>query len=125
MPAFFFAAFISLKVWLYIFCVHKNLCILCGVQIAVFYDLRYYRGTLCLIIYELRIKLMEKLGKLPSGFFTDRTQGGIKKILSDYAEQVEIFAAHHMCDIAVAVATPGFTLIYLFVMNRRLALMNE
>lgn len=76
------------------------------------------------IIYELRIQLMEKLGKLPSGFFTDRTQGGIKKILSDDTEQVEIFIAHHLCDIAAAIATPVFTLIYLFVMDWRLALIT-
>lgn len=76
------------------------------------------------IIYELRIKLMEKLGKLPSGFFTGKTQGGIKKILSDDTEQVEIFVAHHLCDIAAAIATPVFTLIYLFVMDWRLSLIT-
>ena len=74
------------------------------------------------IIYELRLKLMEKLAKLPSGYFTASTQGGIKKILSDDAEQVEIFIAHHLCDIAAATATPIFTLIYLFFMDWRLAL---
>jgi len=74
------------------------------------------------IIYELRIKLMEKLAKLPSGFFTSSTQGGLKKILSDDTEQIEIFIAHHICDISAAVATPVFTLIYLFFMDWRLAL---
>jgi len=76
------------------------------------------------IIFELRIRLMEKLGKLPSGFFTDKTQGGIKKVLSDDTEQVEIFVAHHLCDIAASVATPVFTLIYLFIMDWRLALIT-
>ena len=76
------------------------------------------------IIYELRIQLMEKLGRLPSGYFTDKTQGGIKKILSDDTEQVEVFIAHHLCDIAAAVATPVFTIIYLFVMDWRLALIT-
>ncbi|MCR5166719.1 MAG: ABC transporter ATP-binding protein/permease [Oscillospiraceae bacterium] len=76
------------------------------------------------IIYELRIRLLGKLGKLPSGFFTGKTQGGIKKILSDDTEQVEIFVAHHLCDIASSIATPVFTLIYLFVMDWRLALIT-
>ncbi len=67
---------------------------------------------------------MDKLGRLPSGFFTSKTQGGIKKILSDDTEQVEIFVAHHLCDIAAAIATPVFTLIYLFVMDWRLALIT-
>lgn len=72
------------------------------------------------LIYELRIRLMEKLGKLPSGFFTDKTQGGMKKLLFDDTEQVEVFVAHHLCDIAAAVATPIFTLIGLFFMDWRL-----
>lgn len=76
------------------------------------------------IIYELRIQLMEKLGRLSSGYFTNKTQGGIKKILSDDTEQVEVFVAHHLCDIAAAVATPFFTLIGLFVMDWRLALIT-
>ncbi len=76
------------------------------------------------IIYELRLQLMEKLGRLPSGYFTDKTQGGIKKILSDDTEQVEIFIAHHLCDIAAAIATPVFTILYLFVMDWRLALIT-
>lgn len=76
------------------------------------------------IIFELRLKLMEKMGRLPSGFFTGKTQGGIKKILSDDTEQVEIFVAHHLCDIAAAIATPVFTLVYLFVMDWRLSLIT-
>ncbi len=76
------------------------------------------------IIYQLRIQLMDKLWRLPSGYFTDKTQGGIKKILSDDTEQVEIFIAHHLCDIAAAIATPVFTISYLFVMDWRLALIT-
>lgn len=73
------------------------------------------------ILYELRLKLMEKLSRIPSGYFTGTTQGAIKKILSDDVEQIEVFIAHHIADIAAAVATPVFTLIYLFVMDWRLA----
>lgn len=76
------------------------------------------------IIYELRIRLMEKLGRLPAGYFTNKTLGGIKKILSDDTGQVEVFVAHHLCDIAAAVATPLFTLVYLFMMDWRLALIT-
>lgn len=76
------------------------------------------------IIFELRMKLMDKLGRLPSGFFSATTQGSIKKILSDDTEQVEVFAAHHLCDIAAAIATPIFTLIYLFVMDWRMGIMS-
>lgn len=65
------------------------------------------------VIYELRLHLMEKLSRVSSGYFTNTTQGAIKKIVSDDADQIEAFLAHHLCEIAAAVATPVFTLIYL------------
>lgn len=76
------------------------------------------------IIYELRLKLMEKLAHIPSGYFTGTTQGAIKKVISDDVEQIEVFIAHHIADITAAVATPVFTLLYLFVMDWRLALVT-
>lgn len=76
------------------------------------------------IIYALRLQLLEKLARVPSGYFTQTTQGAIKKILSDDTEQLEVFIAHHICDIVAAVATPLLTLIYLFIMDWRLALVT-
>nr|WP_312281817.1 ABC transporter ATP-binding protein [Oscillibacter sp.] len=76
------------------------------------------------IIYELRIQLMDKLARISSGYFTGTTQGAIKKIISDDAEQLEAFIAHHICDIAAAIATPVFTLLYLFGMDWRLTLVT-
>lgn len=76
------------------------------------------------ILYELRVRLMNKLGRIPSGFFTGTTQGAIKKVLSDDVEQIEVFIAHHIADIAAAIATPLFTLLYLFLMDWRLALVT-
>jgi ATP-binding cassette subfamily B protein len=76
------------------------------------------------IIYELRIRLMDKLGRISSGFFTGTTQGAIKKTLFDDVEQIELFIAHHIADIAAAIAMPVFTLVYLFIMDWRLALVT-
>ncbi|MDO4281248.1 MAG: ABC transporter ATP-binding protein [Peptococcaceae bacterium] len=76
------------------------------------------------IIYDLRLQLMEKLSRVSSGFFTGTTQGAIKKIISDDSNQIEAFLAHHLCDIAAAIATPVFTLLYLFAMDWRLALVT-
>ena len=76
------------------------------------------------IIYELRLHIMNKLGRIPSGFFTGTTQGAIKKVISDDVEQIEVFIAHHIADIAAAVATPLFTLLYLFLMDWRRALVT-
>ena len=76
------------------------------------------------IIYELRLKLMEKLSRIPSGYFTGTTQGAIKKVISDDVEQIEVFIAHHIADMAAATATPVFTIVYLFIMDWRLALIT-
>ena len=76
------------------------------------------------IIYDLRLQLMEKLSRVSSGFFTGTTQGTIKKVVSDDSNQIEAFLAHHLCEIAAAVATPIFTLLYLFVMDWRLAIVT-
>lgn len=76
------------------------------------------------IIYALRLQLMEKLSRVSSGYFTGTTQGAVKKIVSDDADQLEGFLAHHLCEIAAAVATPVFALLYLFFMDWRLALVT-
>lgn len=76
------------------------------------------------IIYELRLKLMEKLSHIPSGYFTGTTQEAIKKIFSDDTEQLEVFLAHHICDMIAAIAMPVFTMLYLFYMDWRLALVT-
>lgn len=74
------------------------------------------------VIYELKIKLMEKLAKIPSGYFSGTTQGAVRKVMSDDTDRIEIFIAHNLCDIAAAAATPLFTLIYLFYMDYRFSL---
>lgn len=110
----------------------ERLIMLSGITLcaALFYGVcAYFSSSLAHtaaydIIYELRIKLMEKLARIPSGYFTHTTQGALKKILSDDTEQLEVFLAHHICDIAAAIATPVFTLLYLFGMDWRLALMT-
>ena len=76
------------------------------------------------ILYELRMKLMEKMGKISSGYYTSNTQGNIKKLLIEDVEQIEIFIAHSMCEVAAAIATPLFTIIVLFTVDWRLTLVS-
>ena len=38
------------------------------------------------ILYELRMKLMEKMGRISSGYYTSNTQGAIKKLLIEDVE---------------------------------------
>lgn len=74
------------------------------------------------ILYELRVQLMEKLSRLPSGYFTGTTQGALKKVVQDDVEKIEEFIAHNIADTVSAIALPVFTLAYLFIMDWRLAL---
>ena len=76
------------------------------------------------ILYELRMKLMEKMGRISSGYYTANTQGAIKKLLIEDVEQIEIFIAHSMCEVAAAIATPLFTIIVLFIVDWRLTLVS-
>ncbi|MBR1823357.1 MAG: ABC transporter ATP-binding protein, partial [Ruminococcus sp.] len=76
------------------------------------------------ILYELRMKLMEKMGRISSGYYTSNTQGSIKKLLIEDVEQIEIFIAHSMCEVAAAIATPLFTIIVLFIVDWRLTLVS-
>ncbi len=76
------------------------------------------------ILYELRMKLMEKMGRISSGYYTANTQGSIKKLLIEDVEQIEVFIAHSMCEVASAIATPLFTIIVLFIVDWRLTLVS-
>lgn len=76
------------------------------------------------ILYELRMKLMEKMGRISSGYYTSNTQGAIKKLLIEDVEQIEIFIAHSMCEVAAAIATPLLTIIVLFLVDWRLTLVS-
>ncbi|MFV0413738.1 MAG: ABC transporter ATP-binding protein, partial [Oscillospiraceae bacterium] len=74
------------------------------------------------ILYELRVQLMEKLSRLPAGYFTGTTQGALKKVVQDDVEKIEEFIAHNIADTVSAIALPVFTVDYLFIMDWRLAL---
>lgn len=74
------------------------------------------------VIYDLRVKLASHIGCLPLGFFSQRTTGGIKKVLSEDVEQIELFIAHHIPDLTAAIVLPLITIAFFFVMDWRLAL---
>lgn len=74
------------------------------------------------ILFEIRVQLMEKLSRLPSGYFTKTTQGGLKKIIQDDVEKIEEFIAHHLSDTVAGISMPIFTIIFLFIMDWRLGL---
>ena len=76
------------------------------------------------ILYELRMKLMEKMGRISSGYYTSNSLGAIKKLLIEDVEQIEVFIAHSMCEVAAAIATPLLTIIVLFIVDWRLTIVS-
>lgn len=74
------------------------------------------------ILYEIRIALAAKLARLPMGYFNQRNNGSIKKILQEDVERIELFVAHHIVDIVQAVALPFLSIGVLFYVDWRLAL---
>jgi len=74
------------------------------------------------ILYEIRVKIAEKLSKLSMGYFTRKASGEIKKVMSEDVERIELFVAHHIPDITSAVVFPLVVIGYLFYMDWRLAI---
>ena len=73
------------------------------------------------ILYKLRIRLSNKLTRLPLGYFSSTTSGHIKKIMSEDVDRLELFIAHHIPDIISAVLFPLFIIGYMFIIDWRLA----
>ena len=74
------------------------------------------------ILYGLRKNLTRHLGGLEMGYFTDKSSGEIKKILSEDVENIELFVAHHLPDVVAGVALPLLTIGYLFIVDWRMGL---
>lgn len=74
------------------------------------------------ILHDLRLKLTEKLKRLPLGYFNRRNTGQIKKVVSEDVEQMEIFLAHNIPDFVGAMVFLIMTTVVLFAVDWRMAL---
>ncbi|MDR1404466.1 MAG: ABC transporter ATP-binding protein/permease [Candidatus Methanoplasma sp.] len=74
------------------------------------------------ILYTMRTKLAERLGKLPMGYFSSRTTGSLKKMLGEDVERIELFIAHYIPDMVSVTIAPAVVLIYLATTDWMLAL---
>ena len=75
------------------------------------------------ILYEIRMQLVQKMVRLPLGFFSRRASGELKKIMSDDVERIELFIAHHIPDIVTALLFPLILVSYMFAVDWRLAVL--
>ena len=71
---------------------------------------------------DLRSRLLTKLSRLPLGWFTARSSGSIKQLISDDTLALHYLITHAIPDAVAAVIAPVVVLIYLFSVDWRLAL---
>ena len=74
------------------------------------------------ILYDLRVRLARKLGRVPLGLFTRRRAGSLQKALMDDVSSLETFLAHMLPDGAAAITVPFVALAVMFVVDWRMAL---
>lgn len=71
---------------------------------------------------DLRSRLLRKLSRLPLGWFTERGSGAIKQLLQDDTLSLHYLVTHAIPDAVAAVIAPVAVLVYLFVVDWRVAL---
>ncbi|OSC41134.1 ABC transporter ATP-binding protein/permease [Mycobacterium decipiens] len=70
----------------------------------------------------LRLRLLSKLSRLPLGWFTSRGSGSIKQLVADDTLALHYLVTHAVSDAVAAVVAPVAVLVYLFVVDWRVAL---
>lgn len=69
------------------------------------------------ILYGLRVRLSEHIGRLPLGYLNNSSTGAIKKALEQNVEKIELFIAHTIPDLVNAAATVAVMFILFFSLN--------
>ncbi|MFC4608150.1 ABC transporter ATP-binding protein [Streptomyces maoxianensis] len=71
---------------------------------------------------HIRRGLVDKLGRVPLGWFSARNSGSVKKAVQDDVEAMHHMLAHSVLDITAAVVVPVTSLTYLFWVDWRMTL---
>lgn len=71
---------------------------------------------------QVRRRLLDKLARMPLGWFTDRGSGSIKKLVQDDTLSLHYLVTHAVGDAVAAVVAPIAVLVYLFAVDWRMAL---
>ena len=69
------------------------------------------------ILYGLRVRLSEHIGRLPLGYLNNSSTGAIKKALEQNVEMIELFIAHTIPDLVNAAATVAVMFVLFFSLN--------
>ena len=76
------------------------------------------------ILKTIRQMMLAKLPKLPLGTVMDTSSGKFKQIIVDQVDGMETTLAHLFPEMTANIAAPVLTIIYLFVLDWRLALLS-
>ena len=76
------------------------------------------------ILKTIRELLLAKLPRLPLGTVMDMSSGKLKQIIVDQVDSMETTLAHLFPEMTANITAPVLTLIYLFVLDWRLALLS-
>lgn len=68
----------------------------------------------------VRRRLLDKLARVPLGWFTQRGSGAVKKLIQDDTLSLHYLVTHAVSDAVAAVIAPLAVLVYLFVVDWRL-----
>ncbi len=71
---------------------------------------------------NMRRQAMQKIVRMPLGFFDRNTSGSIRKIIDDNASITHMFLAHQLPDLAGSILMPLTALVLIFVFDWRLGL---
>lgn len=71
---------------------------------------------------EIRIKIADKLSKVPMGYIVDQSSGRFKDIIVDRVESMEPILAHLVPEMTSNLLVPLCIIVYLFVLDWRMAL---
>jgi ATP-binding cassette subfamily B protein len=71
---------------------------------------------------SVRRRLVDRLGRVPLGWFTDRGAGGVGKAVQHDVDAMHHLVAHALLNLTASVITPLVTLAYLFWVDWRMAL---
>lgn len=76
------------------------------------------------ILKEIRRKMLEKLPNLPLGTVMDMSSGKMKQIIVDQVDSMETTLAHLLPELIANIAGPLLILIYLLILDWRMALLS-
>ena len=76
------------------------------------------------ILKTIREKMLEKLPRLPLGTVMDTSSGKMKETIVDQVDNMETTLAHLYPEMTANIVTPVLTVVYLFILDWRLAILS-